>query len=148
MKLKISMFIITLALFIPLAQSVSAHCDTMDGPLIADARMAIEQNNVNYVLKWIKADDEKEIIRVFTLAMKVRSLNEDAKQLADSYFFDVLVRIHRTGEGESFTGVKPHGSPIDETILAADRAIETGDLAPLEKLIPKKNRKNKVSFIL
>ena len=30
-----------------------AHCDTMDGPLIADARKAIAQNNVNYALKWV-----------------------------------------------------------------------------------------------
>jgi hypothetical protein len=92
---------------------------------------------VNYVLKWVQVASENEIRDVFRKVMKVRSLNADAKQLADAYFFDVLVRIHRSGEGMSFTGVKPHGTPIDSKIKAADKSIEIGKLSPLEGLVPK-----------
>jgi len=113
-----------------------AHCDTMDGPLIADARQAIAQNNVNYVLKWVPAENEPEIRAAFDLMMKVSVYGPEAKDLSEKYFFDTLVRIHRAGEGVPFTGVKPSGTPIDEKILAADKAIETGNLSPLEDKIP------------
>jgi len=116
---------------------VFAHCDTMDGPVVADARKAIEQNNVNYVLKWVHPDNEKEIKDAFDLIMKVRELNPEARELSDMYFFETLVRLHRSGEGVSFTGVKPSGTPIDEKIKAADESIELGNLTPLEKLVPK-----------
>lgn len=113
-----------------------AHCDTMDGPLVADAKKALAQNNVNYALKWVPLANEAEIKDAFKLAMKVRGLNADAKELSDKYFFDVLVRIHRAAEGVPFTGVKPSGTPIDEKVLAADKSLATGNLSPLKGLIP------------
>jgi hypothetical protein len=113
-----------------------AHCDTMDGPVIKDAKIAIEKNNVNYVFKWIRPQDENELKNAFLLAMNVRILSPDARILADKYFFETLVRLHRSGEGVPFTGVKPSGTPIDEKILAADKSIETGDLTPLMELVP------------
>ncbi len=112
-----------------------AHCDTMDGPLIADARKAIGQNNVNYVLKWVRAADEKEIKDAFELTMKVRGLSPEAKELSEKYFFETVVRIHRTGEGVPYTGVKPSGTPIDKKILAADKSIEAGNLTPLKGMV-------------
>ena len=114
-----------------------AHCDTMDGPLIADAIKAMAQNNVNYALKWISAANESEIRDVFSLVMKVKGLSPEAEELSEKYFFDTLVRIHRAGEGVPFTGVKPSGTPIDEKVLAADKSIETGDLTPLKGMISK-----------
>lgn len=114
-----------------------AHCDTMDGPLIKDAKIALNKGNVNYVLKWVQPENENEIMEVFSLAMKVRKLNTDARDLADKYFFETVVRLHRSGEGVPFTGVKPSGTPIDEKITAADKSIETGDLSPLKNLVPK-----------
>jgi hypothetical protein len=112
-----------------------AHCDTMDGPLIADAKKAMAQNNVNYALKWVPASDETAVRDAFDLAMKVRGLSPEAFELADKYFFDVLVHIHRAAEGVPFTGVKPSGFPVDEKILAADKSIEAGNLTPLEGMI-------------
>lgn len=114
-----------------------AHCDTMEGPLITDAKKAISQNNVNVVLKWVPAASEAEIKDAFSQTMKVRVLNKDAKDLADKYFYDTLVRIHRNGEGVAFTGVKPVGAPIDKKVKAADKSIEAGNLAPLKGLVPK-----------
>lgn len=118
-------------------QSVYAHCDTMDGPVVADAKKAFETKNVNYVLKWVKADADSELRQAFELVMKVRPLNSDAKHLAEKYFYDILVRIHRATEGEPFTGVKPSGTPIDEKVKEADKSLETGNFSPLEKMVPK-----------
>lgn len=115
---------------------VFAHCDTMDGPVVKDAIKAIEQNNVNYVLKWVPADKETEIQRAFNQVMKVRPLSADAKDLAEKYFFETLVRIHRAGEGVPYTGLQPSGTPVDEKILLADQSIESGNLSALEKLVP------------
>ena len=119
------------------ANTTFAHCDTKDGPVVADARKAIEKNNVNYVLKWVQAATEKEIKEAFELTMKVRALSPDAKKLSDNYFFETLVRVHRSGEGVPYTGVKPSGTPIDEKILAADKSIELGNLSPLNYFVPK-----------
>jgi hypothetical protein len=114
-----------------------AHCDTMDGPLIKDAKIAISKNNVNYVLKWVQPENETEIKEAFSLAMKVRKLGVDAQNLADKYFFETVVRLHRSGEGVPFTGVKPSGTPIDEKVMAADKSIEKGNLSPLKNLVSK-----------
>jgi len=114
-----------------------AHCDTMDGPLIKDAKIAISKKNVNYVLKWVQPENETEIKEAFSLAIKVRKLGVDAQNLADKYFFETVVRLHRSGEGVPFTGVKPSGTPIDEKVLAADKSIEKGNLSPLKNLVPK-----------
>lgn len=113
-----------------------AHCDTMDGPVVADAKKAIDQNNVNYVLKWVKPEFEKEIIGTFNLVLKVRSLSNEAQQLSDKHFFETVVRLHRMGEGVAYTGIKPSGTPIDEKILAADKSIESGSLKPLAGKVP------------
>jgi len=114
-----------------------AHCDTMDGPLIKDATIALEKNNMNYVLKWVQPQYETEIKDAFILTMKVRNLSSDARILADKYFFETVVRVHRSGEGVPFTGVKPSGTPVDEKIVAADKSIESGKLSPLKGLVTK-----------
>jgi len=129
--------LIILSLLILSTNVTRAHCDTMDGPVVKDAKMAIEKNNINYVLKWIQPQDEIELKNAFLLAMKVRILSPDATVLADKYFFETLVRLHRSGEGAPFTGVKPSGIPIDEKILAADKSIETGNLSSLKELVSK-----------
>lgn len=132
-----SLFIFSLLIF---SNNLTlAHCDTMDGPLIADARKAIVQNNVNYALKWVRSENETEIKDAFNLMMKVRGLTPDAQVLAEKYFFETLVRIHRSGEGVPFTGVKPSGTPIDEKVLAADKSIEVGNLSPLKGLVSEKD---------
>ena len=112
-----------------------AHCDTMDGPTAADGKKALETYNINYALKWILPEHEDELKEIFALSMKVRGLSPEAQKLADKYFLENLVRIHRAGEGAPYEGLKPSGTPIDEKILAADRAIAAGNLSPLEGLV-------------
>ena len=137
MKNLIAPFLFLTGLFFLSSQTSFAHCDTKDGPVIAAANRAIEENNINYVLIWVQPTNEKEIKDAFDLIMKVRELSPEAKTLADNYFFETLVRVHRSGEGAPYTGVKPSGTPIDEKILAADKSIAMGNLSPLNDLVPK-----------
>lgn len=117
--------------------TASAHCDTMEGPTVADGRKAMKSNNINYALKWVQPQYEKELKKKFKLSMKVKDLSPEAKELAEQYFFSELVRIHRAGEGAPFDGLKPVGTFIDEKVRAADKSIEVGNLSPLEGLIEK-----------
>lgn len=112
-----------------------AHCDTMDGPTAADGKKALETNNINYALKWILPPYEDELKAIFEQSIKVRTLSPEAKELADRYFLENLVRIHRAGEGEPFEGLKPSGTPIDKKVAAADKCVEVGNLSPLEGLV-------------
>lgn len=117
-----------------------AHCDTKDGPVVLAAIKAIEKQNLNYALIWVQPEQETELKEAFEIVMKVRVLNKDAEKLADNYFYETIVRLHRTGENMPFTGVKPAGTPIDSKILAADRAIENGNLSSLVGLVPKERQ--------
>jgi hypothetical protein len=116
------------------ATPAMAHCDTLDGPVVAAARKALNAGNVNLVLVWVQRKDEGEIRNAFTRASKVRAAGGDAKELADYYFFETLVRVHRAGEGADYTGLKPTGS-IEAPVAAADRAIATGKLQELARMI-------------
>lgn len=111
-----------------------AHCDTLDGPVVAAARKALDTDNVNLVLIWVQKRDEAEIRNHFQKTVAVRKAGGHAKELADMYFFETLVRIHRAGEGAGYTGLKPAGK-IEPPIAAADRSLESGRLETVAKLI-------------
>lgn len=111
-----------------------AHCDTLDGPVVAAARKALDTGNVNLVLLWVQKRDEADIRNHFQKTVAVRKAGGQAKELADMYFFETLVRIHRAGEGAGYTGLKPAGK-IEPPIAAADKSLETGKLQEVAKLI-------------
>ena len=121
-----------LALALPTA--AMAHCDTLDGPVVADARVALDKADITPVLKWVKAADEPELRAAFARAQTVRKLDAAARELADSYFFETLVRIHRAGEGAPYTGLKPAGA-VEPVIVKADQALEKGSVDDLAKAI-------------
>ena len=114
-----------------------AHCDTLDGPVVAAARKALDSGNVNLVLLWVQKKDEGEIRNLFQKAVAVRKAGGQAKELADMYFFETLVRIHRAGEGAGYTGLKPAGK-VEPPIAAADKSLETGKLQEVAQLISKR----------
>ena len=120
----------TLALAASLSGPAQAHCDSLDGPVVEDAQRALAEGDVTPVLKWVRGQDEEEIRRVFDLTLTVRDESEQARTVADTYFFETLVRIHRAGEGEGFTGLKPAGS-VDPAFVATDRALAGGNIEPL-----------------
>lgn len=118
-----------------------AHCDTMEGPVVKASQKALETSNINYVLIWVQANDEQEIQNLFQKVLRVRKLNDDAKELADMYFFETVVRLHRMGEGEPYTGIKPVGYHPTEGIEAADVAIEKNSLSEVLAHIPNAKQK-------
>jgi len=123
-------------LIVLLPRRVSAHCDTEDGPAVSDGHKALETGNLNYALKWILPAGEAELRPIFSKAVKVRALGPDAAEVADRYFLENMVRIHRAGEGASYDGIKPTGTMLDPKVVAADQAMASGDLKPLMALIP------------
>jgi hypothetical protein len=114
---------------------VSAHCDGMDGPVIQAAHKALETGEVNLVLIWVQKQDESNIKEALQKALVVRKLSAEAKELADRYFFETLVRIHRAGEGAPYTGLKPAGRDLGPAIPAADKAIEAASAESLLQLL-------------
>jgi hypothetical protein len=112
-----------------------AHCDGMDGPVVKAARRALEAHDANLVLIWVQKKDESEVRQVFQATLAVRNLSPDAKELADRYFFETLVRLHRSGEGAPYTGLKPAGRDLGPAIPAADRALEEGSVEQLKSLL-------------
>ncbi len=127
--------VLGLGLFVP-TLPIYAHCDTLEGPVVSAARVALDTNDVTPVLMWVKPGDEPAIKAAFTRALAVRKQSADSAALADQWFFETLVRIHRAGEGAPFTGLKA-GEPVEPGIAAADRAIETGDSAAVLDLSTK-----------
>jgi hypothetical protein len=117
-----------------------AHCDSVDGPVVKAARDALKSGNVNFVLIWVQKQDEAEVNRSFSQAVKVRRLGREARELADKYFFETVVRLHRAGEGEPYTGLKPAGTKIAPIIPVLDTAIETGSVEPLLTRFPAEER--------
>jgi hypothetical protein len=117
------------------------HCDGLDGPVVTVARSALESGNVNLVLPWVRAEDEGEIREAFDQARSVRKLGAEARELADTHFFETLVRIHRAGEGAPFTGLKPAGRDLGAAVPAADKALESGSIEQVEKLLTDAIRK-------
>jgi len=117
------------------AGPASAHCDGEDGPVIQSARQALDSGNVNRVLVWVQHTDEAQIKDAFRKALAVRQLNPSARELADHYFFETLVRVHRAGEGAPYTGIKPAGRDLGPAVVAGDKALETGSVEPLAQLL-------------
>jgi hypothetical protein len=120
---------------VPLSAPAFAHCDGMDGPVVKAAQEALAKGDVNLVLIWVRKNDEAEIRRAFDRTVSVRKLGPQAAELADTYFFETVVRIHRAGEDAPFTGLKSAGRDLGPAIPAADQALKSGDVAPLTNLM-------------
>ena len=111
-----------------------AHCDTLDGPVVATAQKALDAGDVTPLLKWVSANDEQEIRSAFSETLDVRKLGGQAQDLADRYFFETLVRIHRAGEGAPYTGLKP-GTAVDPAVALADKALVSGSVDKLANVL-------------
>jgi len=69
----------------------------------------------------------------FAKTIEVRKGGGAARDLADTWFFETLVRVHRAGEGEPYTGLKP--AAADPVLESADRAIESASPDALIKAV-------------
>lgn len=100
------------------------HCDTLDGPVVGACRKALQTGNVNFILIWVPESAEKELKKAFAKTLVVRKLGKQAAELADYWFYETAVRLHRAGEGEPFTGLKPAGLSEGPVVPKAERAIK------------------------
>lgn len=107
-----------------LANSVWAHCDTLNGPIIPEARAALEKRNATSILKWVRPQDEAEIQKAFSKAVAIRNTSPEAREVADQFFFETLIRLHRLGEGAPFTGLKD--APVEPIVALAEKALVAG----------------------
>jgi hypothetical protein len=106
------------------------HCDSLDGPVVAAARDALTSEDVDLILPYVKRDGEGEVRAAFDLVVKARTQGAEAQQVADRFFFETAVRVHRAGEGAAFSGLKPAGLDVGPVIPLAERAIRSG--SPVE----------------
>lgn len=111
-------------LVLSLPSTAAAHCDTLDGPVVKAAREALARKDVTPVLRWVRPEAEPEIRQAFERTLKVRQAGGESQALADQFFFETLVRVHRLGEGATYTGLQPAGS-VEHAIALADQALES-----------------------
>jgi hypothetical protein len=111
------------------------HCDSKDGPVVKGALRALDTEDVEEALRFAPSDAEAEIRASFKLALSARRAGPEARQVADSYFCETVVRLHRAGEGAPFTGLKPAGLDVGPVIPVAERAIETESADDLVALL-------------
>ena len=112
-----------------------AHCDTYDGPVVKAGEKALQNASLEPALIWVQPEAEAELRAAFAQALEVRKLGKDARALADRFFLETLVRLHRAGEGEAFTGIQPKGTDIGPVVPAADAAIKSGSSRGVTKMI-------------
>ena len=127
--------ITALMLIALLPRVASAHCDTLDGPVVRAAQRALQAGDVTAALIWVQPENETEVREAFDRVLAVRGLNDTAKALADRYFFETVVRLHRSGEGAPYTGLKPADETPNPAIYAADQAIAQESLVSLTVLL-------------
>ena len=130
-KIGLSGFLVVIAVTLAIPNRAAAHCDTLDGPVVQDARLAIEARDITPVLKWVKPQDEKAVTAAFR---KVLADKEKNPEVAEHEFFETLVKIHRAGEGAPFTGLKPAGA-VEPAVAAADSALASGSPEALMHLV-------------
>lgn len=113
------------------------HCDSLDGPVVIAARAALEMGDVDIVLPYVHEDGWDEVRRAHAKTMVARAAGDEACDVADLWFFETVVRIHRAGEGAPYTGLKPAGLDVGPVIPVAERAIEQGSPDDLVVLLTK-----------
>ena len=126
---------VVIAILILAAPAAFAHCDWINGPVVADARTALAKADVTPALKWVAAGDAAEVRRAFDRTMVARAGGASARDVADQWFFETLVRIHRASEGEPFSGLKGAEYQPEPGIEMADHALESNSLAEVEKVL-------------
>lgn len=107
------------------------HCDSMDGPVVRAAARALDLDDVDVILPYVAAGDEEPLRLAFDRARKARACGENAAAVADLYFFETAVRLHRAAEGAPYTGLKPAGLDVGPVIPLAERAIDADDPSDL-----------------
>ena len=104
---------------------LAPYMDSMSGPLVKAAEKALEMENVKFVLPYVSSQDEEELKDAFEKTLLVRELSSDAAELADYWFFETAVRLHRKEENKSYTGIKSSGSDWGPILPKINQAIDS-----------------------
>jgi hypothetical protein len=100
----------------------------MDGPVVMAAKKALDTGNVKLILPYAHEKAEAEIRKAFERTIAIRKQeNKEANEVADLWFYETVVRLHREGEGAPYTGLKPAGLDWGPVLPKVDKAIEKGD---------------------
>jgi macrodomain Ter protein organizer (MatP/YcbG family) len=81
-------------------------------------------HDVTPILKWLKQHDEAEVRRLFEQTMHVRRLSPAAQELADRFFFETVVRLHRAGEGAPYIGLR--SDEPEPVVKLTDDSLSSG----------------------
>ena len=111
------------------------HCDSLDGPVVTAARHALAVGDVDQVLPYVPADAEDEVREAFARVLPLQTGEQSAAELAQRWFFETVVRLHRVGEHAAYTGLKPAGLDIGPVIPLAEKAVESGDPEEVYRLV-------------
>ena len=111
------------------------HCDSLDGPVVTAAARALQAGNVELVLPYVHPDGEAEVREAFARVLPLRAGGDGAGELADRWFYETVVRVHRAGEGAPYTGLKPAGLDPGPVLPLAEQAVATGDVQPVYALL-------------
>lgn len=107
------------------APTASAHCDSREGPVVQAAAEALEKGDVDLVLPFVKAEQEQELTAAFDQTMAIRNRGPEVRAVADEYFYETTVRLHRLGEGAPYTGIKEHAEE-SPALQAAEESLRAG----------------------
>lgn len=135
LKLKIFFrMCIILLLLLLWSPNALAHCDRENGPVAMAAKEALKTGNIDKILIWVGEEQEQELREKFQQSLEVYSKGGNSAELAQKYFMETAVRLHRAAEGMPFEGLKP-ASPNPPDIEAAEKALETGNFQPVKELL-------------
>lgn len=130
-KIRFKVFFMILAVFFLFTSNpVWGHCDSYDGPVIIDAKNALETNDPKLVFKWISKEQESEIESLFRKTFTLKNGDQEIYQVVEKYFFETLVRLHRETEGAPYTGLKAPGS-AKQIVQMSDHALSAGNIDDL-----------------
>lgn len=104
-----------LALVIVLGYPAQARADCdIAQPVGAAAVDALRTGDLSLVAIWVKQPKEAALRAALQHALAVRRLGTNARTLADGYFCDTVIRLHR----ESYPGVRDR--VVEQTIASGD----------------------------
>ena len=120
--------ILVILLVASIEPAARAYCAREDGPAVRGARAALKTGDAEQVLIWVPAWDEAAVTEALAEARAVRGLGKAAQKVADQYFIETVARTHCLALNEAFLGIAPAGYDFGPAPLAAEEAVETGQV--------------------
>lgn len=111
------------------------HCDSLDGPVVSAARHALAVGDVDRVLPYVPVDGEDDVRAAFARALPLQTGDGAAADVAQQWFFETVVRVHRAGEHAAYTGLKPAGLDVGPVIPLAEKAVGSCDVEEVYALL-------------